>query len=140
MKTVVFNIQTLDAALADFGRVWKSGKKDGTAQIGFQSWELMHKVLAPKRLEIIRAMTGAGPLSIREIARRIGRDFKGVHSDMTLLARTGVIDRDEHGRLSFPMIRFTSTSKSSTQPDQAAAGKRRQQVGADRTAAPILSG
>jgi len=43
MKTVVFNIQTLDAALADFGRAWKSGKKDGTAQIGFQSWELMHK-------------------------------------------------------------------------------------------------
>jgi predicted transcriptional regulator len=102
MKTVVFNIQTLDAALADFGRAWKSGKNDATAQIGFQSWELMHKVLSPKRLEIIRAMTGAGPLSIREVARRVGRDFKGVHSDMTLLAQSGVIDRDERGRFVFP--------------------------------------
>src|SRR3954453_4657407 len=102
MKTVVFNIQTLDEALADFSRAWKSGKKDETAQIGFQSWELMHKVLSQKRLEIVRTMTGAGPLRIREVARRIGRDFKGVHSDMTLLAQTGVIDRDDRGRFVFP--------------------------------------
>lgn len=97
MRTVVFNIQSLDAALADFGRAWKSGRKDAAAQIGFQSWELMHKVLSPKRLEIIRVMTGAGSLSIREIARRVGRDFKGVHSDVTLLVESGVIDRDQRG-------------------------------------------
>jgi len=102
MKTVVFNIQTLDAALADFGRAWKGGKKDAVAQIGFQSWGLLHKVLSPKRLEIIRVMTGAGSLSIREIARRVGRDFKGVHSDVTLLVESGVVDRDERGRFVFP--------------------------------------
>jgi predicted transcriptional regulator len=102
MKTVVFNIQTLDAALADFSRPWKGGKKDATVQIGFQSWALMHKVLSPKRLEIIRAMTGAGSISIREVARRVGRDFKGVHSDVTLLVNSGVIGRDERGRVVFP--------------------------------------
>lgn len=54
----------------------------------------MHKVLSPKRLEIVRVMTGAGPLNIREIARRVGRDFKGVHSDTGLLIEAGVIDKD----------------------------------------------
>src|SRR5262245_44258223 len=102
MRTLVLNLQTVDTALADFGRAWKGGKKDATAQIGFQSWELMHKVLSPKRLEIIRAMTGAGPLSIREVARRVSRDFKGVHSDATLLAKSGVVDRDESGQFVFP--------------------------------------
>jgi predicted transcriptional regulator len=102
MKTVVFNIQTLDSALADFATAWKTGKGDATARIGFETWELMHKVLSPKRLDIIRVMAGAGPLSIREIARRVGRDFKGVHSDATLLVETGVVDKDERGRLIFP--------------------------------------
>ena len=80
MTTVVFNIQTHDSALADFAGAWKTGTSDASPRIGFESWELMHKVLSPKRLEIVRAMTGAGSLSIREIARRVGRDFKGVHS------------------------------------------------------------
>jgi predicted transcriptional regulator len=102
MKTVVFNIQTLDSALADFATAWETGKGDATAQIGFETWELMHKVLSPKRLDVIRAMAGAGPLSIREIARRVGRDFKGVHSDVSLLLKAGVVDKAESGKLIFP--------------------------------------
>ena len=106
MRTVVFNIQNLDSALADFATAWKTGKGDKSAHIGFETWELMHKVLSPKRLEIIRAMAGAGPLSIREVARRVGRDFKGVHSDARLLVENGVIERDERGRLVFPYDRI----------------------------------
>jgi predicted transcriptional regulator len=102
MKTVIFNIQTLDSALADFAGAWKSGKRDASAHIGFESWELMHKVLSPKRLEIVRVMTGAGPLAIREIARRVGRDFKGVHSDVNMLLEAGVIDKNDQGKLVFP--------------------------------------
>jgi predicted transcriptional regulator len=102
MKTVVFSIQTLDSVLADFSTAWRTGEVDASAQIGFETWELMHKVLSPKRLEIVRAMTGAGPLSIREIARRVGRDFKGVHSDTSLLFDAGVIDKDANGKMIFP--------------------------------------
>jgi predicted transcriptional regulator len=106
MTTVVFSIQTLDTALSDFADAWESGQGDGVAHIGFENWELMHKVLSPKRLEIVRTMAGAGPLSIREIARRVGRDFKGVHSDVRMLADSGVIDRDERGKLIFPYDRI----------------------------------
>jgi predicted transcriptional regulator len=106
MKTVVFSIQTLDSALADFAGVWKFGKGDAAAHIGFETWELMHKALSPKRLEIVSVMTGAGPLSIREIARRVGRDFKGVHTDTTLLVEAGVIDKDNKGKLIFPYDRI----------------------------------
>jgi predicted transcriptional regulator len=106
MKTVVFSIRSLEASLADFSSAWKSGTPDQTAHIGFATWELMHKVLSPKRLEIIRTLTGAGPLGIREVARRVGRDFKGVHSDLTLLVEAGVVDRDERGKVVFPYERI----------------------------------
>jgi predicted transcriptional regulator len=75
-----------------------AGRRGETeAGLSFVSYDLMHRVLSPKRLEIVKAMTGEGPLSIREVARRVGRDFKGVHTDVTALLAAGVIDRDGTG-------------------------------------------
>ena len=42
--------------------------------IGFATAELLWKVITPKRWAVLRAMTGAGPIAIREVARRVGRD------------------------------------------------------------------
>ena len=47
-------------------------------------------------------MTGAGPLAIREAARRVGRDVKSVHGDVSALIKAGVIDRTQDGRIVFP--------------------------------------
>ena len=42
-------------------------------------------------------MTGQGELSIREVARRVGRNVKAVHSDVHVLLAAGVIDRAGRG-------------------------------------------
>jgi predicted transcriptional regulator len=78
---------------------------EGRAQgafISFATVELLWKVITPKRWELLRAMTGAGPLAIREVARRVGRDVKSVHGDVSALLKAGVIDRTENGRIVFP--------------------------------------
>ncbi len=43
-----------------------------------------------------------GSVSIREAARRVGRDVKAVHGDVTALLNAGVLDRTEDGRFVFP--------------------------------------
>ena len=105
MKTFSIRIQSLDDALAETSRVWRaaeSGKRGrASVGIGFASYEDMHRILTPKRLEIVRTLAGNAPMSIREIARRVERDFKGVHSDVVALANAGVISRTEDG-VSFP--------------------------------------
>jgi predicted transcriptional regulator len=73
--------------------------------ISFPSYELMHKVLAPSRLAIIKAMSGKGPLTIRQVAALVGRDLKAVHRDVTTLTHAGVIDRTEKGVV-FPYDRI----------------------------------
>ncbi len=73
-----------------------SGETQG-AFISFVSPELMWKVLSAKRWEIIRAMTGAGELSIREVARRVGRDVKAVHGDVKALILAGVLEQSKAG-------------------------------------------
>jgi predicted transcriptional regulator len=77
------------------------GEEQG-AFISFVSAELLWKVITPKRWGVLRAMTGAGPLAIREVARRVGRDVKSVHGDVQALLKAGVLDRIDDGRILFP--------------------------------------
>jgi predicted transcriptional regulator len=78
------------------------GGRDQGATISFPTVELLWKVITPKRWEVLRAMTGAGPLSIRELSRRVKRDIKSVHGDVQALLKAGVIDRADDGGIVFP--------------------------------------
>jgi predicted transcriptional regulator len=44
-----------------------------------------HEVLAPEGMALVQTLTGAGPLTLREAARRVGRDVRAVHSDLHML-------------------------------------------------------
>ena len=102
MKTVTLDVRAPGEAMEDFVRVWKTGRPEKSARISFATPELLWKVLTAKRWELLKAMCGAGPMSMREAARRIGRDVKAVHSDITALLNAGVLDRVEDGRIVFP--------------------------------------
>lgn len=72
------------------------GEQQG-AHISFDSVDLLWRTLTKKRWEILRAMIGQGDMSIREVARRVGRDVKAVHGDVTALIQAGILDRSETG-------------------------------------------
>lgn len=88
--------------MKSFVRTWKSGKAEKSGRISFATPELLWKVLTEKRWELLKAMRAAGPISIREAARRVERDVKAVHGDITALLKAGVIDRTDDGRIVFP--------------------------------------
>jgi len=102
VKTVTLDVRSSGESMADFVRAWKTGKAEKSARISFATPELLWKVLTAKRWELLKAMCGAGPMSIREAARRVERDVKAVHSDITALLNAGVLDRVEDGRVIFP--------------------------------------
>ena len=88
--------------MTDFVRVWKTGKREKSARVSFATPELLWQVLTAKRWELLKALCGAGPVSIREAARRVGRDVKAVHGDVTVLLNAGVLDRADGGGIVFP--------------------------------------
>ena len=102
MKTVTLDVRSPADSMADFARVWNAGKPQKSARISFASPELLWRVLTQKRWELLKALCGAGPVSIREAARRAGRDVKAVHGDVTALLTAGVIGRTDDGRIVFP--------------------------------------
>jgi predicted transcriptional regulator len=102
VKTVILDVRNPSESMTDFVRVWKSGKSEKSTRISFATPELLWKVLTAKRWELLKVLCGAGPISIREAARRVGRDVKPVHSDVTALLTAGVLNRAEDGRIVFP--------------------------------------
>lgn len=88
--------------MAGFAEAWRSGKAEKAARISFASPEVLWKVLSAKRWELLKALCGAGPVSIREAARRVNRDVKAVHGDVTALVTAGVLDRADGGGVVFP--------------------------------------
>jgi predicted transcriptional regulator len=101
MKTVTIDIRPLADTLGDFTQTWKSGKSSAP-RISFESPELLFKMLSGKRWELLNTMTGAGAMSIREAARRVQRDVKAVHGDVTALLNTGLLSKTDDGMIVFP--------------------------------------
>jgi predicted transcriptional regulator len=79
----------------------KSGKYRGEF-FGFETPELLWKRLTPKRWELLRAMQGAGEMSLREAARRVDRDVKAVHRDAHALLVIGLLEKTSTGKLVCP--------------------------------------
>jgi predicted transcriptional regulator len=101
MKTVTIDVRPLTDTLGDFTQAWKNGKTSAP-RISFESPELLFKMLSGKRWELLNAMTGAGPMSIREAARRVERDVKAVHGDVTALINAGILSKTDDGMIVFP--------------------------------------
>ena len=102
MKTVTLDVRAPADSMADFVTAWNTGKPQKSARISFASPELLWQVLTAKRWELLKALCGAGAVSIREAARRVGRDVKAVHGDVIALLNAGLLDRDEGGGIVFP--------------------------------------
>jgi predicted transcriptional regulator len=60
------------------------------------------KTLSPARCHLVEILRKAGPLSIYELSKRLERNYKNVHTDVTQLVEVGVIDRGEDGLVSVP--------------------------------------
>jgi len=70
--------------------------------LSFENLPLMLKTLSPARWELLQKLREEGPLSIYELAKRLERDYKNVHTDVTQLAAIGLIERQADGRITVP--------------------------------------
>ncbi|MGH8521361.1 MAG: DNA-binding protein [Gammaproteobacteria bacterium] len=101
MKTVTLDVRSVGDTLQDFIQAWDTGEVSGP-RISFETPALLFKVLTGKRWELLKAMTGSGPITIREAARRVGRDVKAVHGDMRALLDSGILQKTDTRRIVFP--------------------------------------
>lgn len=88
-------------ALRATGKAAKANTYQGEV-LNFESPGQFFGQLTEKRWAVVRACQGKGDLSVRELARALGRDVKRVHDDVVMLAELGLVERTEGGGVRCP--------------------------------------
>jgi predicted transcriptional regulator len=89
----------LDRFEAAWNRVAEGRAMRPLEVLSFADLPLLLKTLSPARWQLLRQLHAAGPVSIYELARRLERDYKNVHTDVTQLAAIGLVERRDDGRV-----------------------------------------
>jgi predicted transcriptional regulator len=100
MNIVTLEVASREKSNARFISALK-GRAEG-AFVTFDSPALLFKIFSGKRWDLLKVMAGAGALTIRETARRAGRDVKAVHGDVQSLLKVGILEKTAEGKVFFP--------------------------------------
>ena len=79
-------------ALRAMGKTAQADTYQGEV-LNFESPGHFFGQLTEKRWDLVRTAQGKGELSVRELARLVGRDIKRVHEDVVILAELGLLER-----------------------------------------------
>lgn len=82
--------------------------EDAQPVLNFGSYEKLSRLLSPKNLELLGALSEHEPESIRESAELVERDYKQVHQNLSELEDIGVIEFEGggSGRAKKPVLAY----------------------------------
>jgi predicted transcriptional regulator len=89
-----------------FIEAWKRAEKGervkAEERLDFENLETLLKTLTQARWVLLKTLRTAGPMSVRALSSRLGRDYKNVHTDVRRLEQIGLVDRDKDGKVKVP--------------------------------------
>ena len=102
-KTLELRVGPPGDALDRFEAAWNraaEGRRAPTlAVLTLPDLPALLKNLTPARWQLLARLRAQGPLSVYELARRLERDYKNVHTDVKRLAELGLVERRADGRV-----------------------------------------
>jgi len=100
-KLLQVRIGAAGDALDRFEAAWNRQAQDGKAVslsvLSFEDLPLLLRTLTPARWVLLESLRKASAASIYELAKRLGRDYKNVHTDVARLEELGLIERRADG-------------------------------------------
>ena len=79
-----------------FVDVWhraERGEKFHERHLAFESWEGLASVMTTERYRLLRHLHAHPERSINALALALGRQYRRVHEDVTILERAGLVER-----------------------------------------------
>lgn len=110
MRVATIQIRKDDEAVlreagTSFIHDWKAGESASDI-FTFSSPAQLFSVLSPRRWTLIERLQALGPVSLRGLARELGRDVKRVHEDVAVLLDWGLIERTADRKVVVPFGRI----------------------------------
>ena len=114
-KKIDVTVGDLSCVLDRFEQAWQRGISGSTrraeTRLTFENLPVLLKCLTPARWTVLEAVKRSGPMSINELARRLGRNYKNVHTDVTRLVELGLIERRPDRRIAVTWDTITAEMK-----------------------------
>ncbi len=99
MKKAIVVGGSLREAAGRVADAWHRAERGETVEpqdtLTFITWSSLASVMTDRRYELLRHLHDRPAVSIRALARDLGRDFKRVHADVTALEAVGLIERED---------------------------------------------
>jgi predicted transcriptional regulator len=89
-------------ALDRFEAAWNRAAEGGRSFrpfriLSFEDLPRLLKTLTPARWALLEHLAREGTLSVYQLAKRLGRDYKNVHTDVAQLAALGLVEKSRAG-------------------------------------------
>jgi predicted transcriptional regulator len=105
-KQITIGVGDAASTAKEFIDAWKIAERGETVQekhrLYFENLEILLKTLTPGRWALLKNLHANGPMSIRGLAKNLGRDYKNVHTDVRCLENVGLIERTKNDRIKVP--------------------------------------
>ena len=85
------------ALRAAFARVHRGDLTPQEPGLYFETVEDLRRILTDKRLDLLLEVARSRPESVRALADQLGRDYKNVNVDITILRQLGLVELEERG-------------------------------------------
>lgn len=78
---------------------WRKAEKgllagDAETELSFTDGATMLSTLSEKRMELLMFLHQHRAMNIKQLAKRLNRDYSNVHGDIKLLLRFGLLEKD----------------------------------------------
>ncbi len=98
-KKITVRTGRLEEAAKEFIDIWHQVEQGDAPRapiekISFKDQRLLFKTLTPKRFEILKYAHAQDGISIRSLAKELGRDYSNVHQDVKILYQLGLMLKD----------------------------------------------
>ena len=114
-RKIEVTVGGLSGALDRFEQAWQRGaagrSRGAEIRLTFESLPVLLKNLTPARWTLLEAVKRSGPMSINELARLLGRNYKNVHTDVSRLVELGLIERASDHRIGVAWDTVTAEMK-----------------------------
>jgi len=92
----------LDRFEAAWNRQAQSGQPVSLSVLSFDDLPLLLRTLTPARWVLLEALRKEEAASIYELAKRLQRDYKNVHTDVARMAQLGLVEKRADGTVAVP--------------------------------------
>lgn len=99
-------VGTASDALDRFEDSWNRAASGGTATplyaVLFSDLPALLAALTLRRWQMLERLRAEGPMTIFALAKRLGRNYKNVHTDVARFVQLGLIERRRDGLVAVP--------------------------------------